>query len=133
MEDIEKDPKFENQAIRGQNFDELKPRLLEIVSSKPRDEWLKKLDEAGIPCAPVYNYAELEVDPQVLANDYVVEIDDPIHGRVKVPGIPVQLSETPGKVEKLAPELGQNTEEVLMEVCGYTWDDLAALRDAGVY
>jgi len=133
LTDVEKNPKFENQMTRGQNFDELKPRLLNIVRSKSRDEWLTKLDEAGIPCAPVYNYADLEVDPQVLANDYVVEVDDPIHGRVKVPGIPVQLSETPGKVERLAPELGQNTEEVLMELCGYTWDDLTALRDAGVY
>jgi crotonobetainyl-CoA:carnitine CoA-transferase CaiB-like acyl-CoA transferase len=62
-----------------------------------------------------------------------VEIDDPIHGKVKVPGIPVKLSKTPGKVERLAPELGQHTEEVLMEVLGYTWDDLAKLREAGVY
>jgi crotonobetainyl-CoA:carnitine CoA-transferase CaiB-like acyl-CoA transferase len=43
------------------------------------------------------------------------------------------LSKTPGKVERLAPELGQHTEEVLMEVLGYTWDDLAKLREAGVY
>jgi crotonobetainyl-CoA:carnitine CoA-transferase CaiB-like acyl-CoA transferase len=69
----------------------------------------------------------------VIANDYIVEIEDPIHGRVKVPGIPVQLSETPGKVERLAPELGQHTEEVLMELCGYTWDDLAKLREEEVY
>jgi CoA:oxalate CoA-transferase len=72
-------------------------------------------------------------EAQVIANDYVVEIDDPIHGKVKVPGVPVKLSKTPGKVEKLAPELGQHTEEVLMEVLGYTWDDLAKLREAGVY
>jgi CoA:oxalate CoA-transferase len=111
----------------------LKPRLLEIIRSKPRDEWLKKLDEAEIPAAPVNDFADLAVDPQVIANDYVVEIDDPIHGKVKVPGIPVRLSETPGKVERLAPELGQHTEEVLMEICGYTWDDLAKLREEGVY
>ena len=133
IEHLAKDPKFENQGVRGQNFDELKPILLDIIKTRSRDEWLKGLDEAGIPAAPVQNFADLAVDPQVIANEYVVEIDDPIHGKVKVPGVPVKLSETPGKVEKLAPELGQNTEEVLMELCGYTWEDLAELREAGVY
>jgi len=133
IEELEKDPRFENQGVRGQNFDELKPRLLEIIRAQPRDHWLKLLDEAGVPVAPVNDFADLAVDPQVIANEYVVEIEDPIHGKVKVPGIPVKLSQTPGKVLRLAPELGQHTEEVLMELCGYTWDDLARLREEGVY
>ena len=94
---------------------------------------MKLLDEVGIPVAPVNDWSDVAQDPQVIANEYIVEIDDPDHGMVKVPGIPVQLSKTPGKVERLAPELGQHTEEVLMELCGYTWDDLAKLRKAGVY
>jgi CoA:oxalate CoA-transferase len=133
MQELEKDPKFANQTARAQNFDELKPRLLEIIAGRPRDEWLRALDEAGIPSAPVNDYADLAADPQVIANEYVVEIDDPIHGKVKVPGVPVKLSETPGRVERLAPELGQHTEEVLMDICGYTWDELARLREEGVY
>ncbi len=133
IEELEKDPKYCNQVCRGQNFDELKPRLFEITRSKPRSYWLQRLDKAGIPCAPVNDYSDVENDPQVIANEYVVEIEDAIHGKVKVPGIPVKLSKTPGKVEKLAPELGQHTEEVLMEILGYTWDDLAKLREAGVY
>jgi CoA:oxalate CoA-transferase len=133
IEELEKDPKYCNQICRGQNFDELKPKLFEITRSKPRSYWLERLEQAGIPAAPVNDYADVAADPQVIANEYVVEIDDPIHGKVKVPGIPVQLSKTPGKVEKLAPELGQHTEEVLMEILGYTWDDLAKLREEGVY
>jgi crotonobetainyl-CoA:carnitine CoA-transferase CaiB-like acyl-CoA transferase len=131
--ELEKDPRFENQGVRGQHFDELMPKLKEIIASKPRDVWLKALDKAGVPASPVNDYVDLVKDPQVLANEYIVEIDDPIHGKVRAPGIPVKLSETPGKVEKLAPELGQHTEEVLMELCGYTWDDLAKLREEGVY
>ena len=133
IEALEKDAKFCNQICRGQNFDELKPRLFEITRSKPRSYWLERLEKAGIPAAPVNDYADLTEDPQVIANDYVVEIEDPIHGKVKVPGVPVKLSKTPGKVEKLAPELGQHTEEVLMKILGYSWDDLAKLREAGVY
>ncbi len=133
IEDLEKDPRFENQLARGDHFDELMPRLKEIVRTRSRDEWLKLLDEAGLPAAPVNDYVDLASDPQVLANDYIVEIEDPVHGKVRVPGIPVRLSETPGRVERLANELGQHTEEVLMEICGYTWDDLAKLRDEEVY
>ena len=133
IEHFEKDARFENQTVRGQNFDDLKPVLLDIIGSKPRDHWLKRLNDAGIPAEPVNDYSDLEKDPQVIANEYVVEIEDPIHGKVKVPGVPVKLSETPGRVEKLAPELGQHTEEVLMELCGYTWEDLAKLREEGVY
>ncbi len=133
IEHLANDPKFENQGVRGQNFDELKPILLDIIGRKSRDEWLTGLDEAGIPAAAVQDFADLAVDPQVIANEYVVEIEDPIHGKVKVPGIPVKLSETPGGIEKLAPELGQNTEEVLMELCGLDWEELAKLREEGVY
>ncbi|MBE0480156.1 MAG: CoA transferase [Dehalococcoidia bacterium] len=133
MEHLEKDPRFENQLQRAQNFEELKPILKEITTSQPRSVWLKKLEDEGLPVAPVNDYSDLANDPQVWANGYILEIDDPIHGKVRVPGIPVQLSETPGKVTRLANELGQHTEEVLMEVCGYTWDDLAKLREEGVY
>ncbi len=108
-------------------------KLREIFATKPRDEWLKALAKEEVPASPVNEMADLENDPQVIANEYIVEVDDPIYGKVKVPGIPAKLSETPGKVRRLAPELGQHTEEVLMEVLGYTWDDLAKLREEGVY
>jgi crotonobetainyl-CoA:carnitine CoA-transferase CaiB-like acyl-CoA transferase len=133
IEELAKDPKFENQIVRVQHFDELINRLKEIIGTKPREEWLELLDKAEIPSAPVNDWSDVVKDPQVIANEYIVEIDDPIHGKVKVPGIPVQLSRTPGKVTGLAAELGQHTEEVLMEICGYTWDDLAKLRDKGVF
>jgi len=133
IEELEEDPRFSNQIARGDHFDELIPSLKQIMTTKPRDKWLKLLDEAEIPAAPVNDYTDIAEDPQVIANEYVTEIEDPIHGRIRLPGVTVRLRETPGKVERLGPELGQHTEEVLMELCGYTWDDLAKLREEGVY
>ena len=72
---------------------------------------------------------DLPDDPQVLANDYVVEMDHPQHGPTKMVGIPVGLSETPGSVRRAAPELGQDTEMVLMDVLGWDWDRIASLRE----
>jgi len=132
-EEWEKDPRFENQQVRGENIDELLPTAKEIFLARTRNEWVKRLTEVDIAAAPVNDYADIAKDPQVLENEYIVEIDDPIYGKVKVPGIPVKLSKTPGKVTKLAPELGQHTEEVLMEILDYTWDDLMKLRDEEVY
>jgi len=126
-------PKFENALVRGQNIAELLPQVKEIFLTKTREEWVKVFSEVDIAAAPVNDYADIANDPQVQANGYIMEINDPIHGKVRVPGIPVKLSKTPGKVTKLAPELGQHTEEVLQEVLGYSWEQLSELRDAEVY
>ena len=66
---------------------------------------------------------------QVLANDYIVDFNHPVMGPIQVVGVPVKFSQTPGSVRREAPELGQHTEEVLLEVGGYTWEDIEKLRD----
>ena len=72
---------------------------------------------------------DLAADPQVIANDYIIDCQHEALGKVKVVGIPIELSETPGKVNPEAPEFGQNTEEVLMELGGYTWEEISELRN----
>jgi crotonobetainyl-CoA:carnitine CoA-transferase CaiB-like acyl-CoA transferase len=64
----------------------------------------------------------------VLANGYVVDVDHPKFGRMPVIGVPVGLSETPGRAGDCAPECGQHTEEILTELLGYTWDQVSELR-----
>ena len=72
-------------------------------------------------------YQELADDEQVIANEYITDADDPRLGGMRVPGLTVQLSESPGEVRP-APELGQHTEEVL-ESLGYTWEEIRRLRE----
>jgi crotonobetainyl-CoA:carnitine CoA-transferase CaiB-like acyl-CoA transferase len=133
IEYLEKDPRFENSQVRTLHTEELLPVIKEKFSSKSRDEWVEILSAQDCIVTPVNELPEVAKDPQVLANDYIVEVDDPRYGKVKVPGIPVQLSKTPGKVRAFAPELGQHTEEILIEVLGYTWDDIAKLREENVF
>lgn len=130
IEHLEKDPRFENMDRRRENCEELISIMDEIFGTKSSTEWRKRLKEAGdIIFAPVQTISDLVDDPQVWANEYLVEFNHRVLGPIKVLGIPVQFSKTPGVIRPEAPEFGEHTEEVLIEVGGYSWEDIAALKD----
>jgi crotonobetainyl-CoA:carnitine CoA-transferase CaiB-like acyl-CoA transferase len=79
----------------------------------------------------VRDHVEVGEDPGAIENGYVVEVEHPSLGPLRVPGVPVSLSETPGHVRTVAPELGQHTEEVLL-MLGYSWEQIEDLRTRGV-
>ncbi|MDH3752229.1 MAG: CoA transferase [Acidimicrobiia bacterium] len=105
--------------------------LEEIFPTKTSDEWAERLHGAGVRYAPVRDYAGVAADPGAWENGYLVEVDDAERGRVKVVGNPIRMSATPLSPGVRTPELGQHTEEVLLEH-GYSWDDIAALREIEV-
>jgi len=128
IEGLEKDPRFESHTAREENAAELISILDQRFAAETRDEWVKRLGQRELLWEPVKDYAEVAADPQMTENEYIVDFDHPVHGMVKEVGIPVKLSNTPGKIRKPAPELGQHTEEVLLEI-GYTWEEIARLRE----
>jgi crotonobetainyl-CoA:carnitine CoA-transferase CaiB-like acyl-CoA transferase len=90
------------------------------------------LSEAGVPAAAVNNIAETVADPQVRAREMFVEREHPMYGTLKVTGTPLKLSETPGRIERLAPMPGEHNEEVLVGLLGHSRDELAKWKDEGV-
>lgn len=106
---------------------ELYPILEEVFASRTTAEWLRVLTEADLRCAPVNGYADVVADQGVWANEYLVRPD----GATVAVAPPVRFSETPAHVDAVAPELGQHTEEILLEL-GYDWDDIIRLKDAGI-
>jgi len=128
IEGLEKDPRFESHTAREENAAELISILDQRFASETRDEWVRRLGQRELLWEPVRDYAEVAADPQMTENEYIVDFDHPVHGMVKEVGIPLKLSNTPGKIRKPAPELGQHTEEVLLEI-GYTWEEIAKLRE----
>jgi len=132
--ELAKDERFEDLGARARNAAECVAIIDAAFASKSRAEWMKILnDDPGDYIYTIVNSVDdLPDDPQVRANDYVVTIDHPQHGPTRMVGIPVQLSDTPGSVRTAAPELGQHTEEVLMDVLGWDWDRIGALREKGV-
>ena len=126
--DFKEDPRFAQYGERMANRDELYSILDDVFVEQPTSYWMPRLFEADTICAPVATYDELVDDPQVRANEYIVEVDHPTRGRIPVVGAPWRFSETPAEIAPAAPELGQHTEEVLQEL-GYSWDQIGELRE----
>ncbi|MEZ4502587.1 MAG: CoA transferase [Dehalococcoidia bacterium] len=97
---------------------------------RPSAEWLERLTAHDVPNAPVLDYAGVAAHEQYWANGYLQEIESPNLGPMRVPGPPVRMSATPPRIQGAGPELGQDTEAVLLDG-GFTWPEIEALREAG--
>jgi len=126
------DPRFDSLKTRAKNHRELVAILDQVFAAKPCAEWMKTLKEGGDFIYTVVNTInDLPADPQVIANDYIVDYEHEAFGKTQLVGVPVILTKTPGNPRGRAPELGENTETILSESLGYSWDYIAKLRDEG--
>ncbi len=131
--DLANDERFIDLRSRARNAAACVAILDEIFASKSLAEWTEILRSGGdFIFTRVNSVADLPEDPQVLANDYVVDFEHERHGKIQMMGMPVGLSETPGQVRMPAPEFGEHTEAVLTELLGYTWDEIGGLRERKV-
>jgi crotonobetainyl-CoA:carnitine CoA-transferase CaiB-like acyl-CoA transferase len=128
IEELQNDPRFASMSKRAENED-LVAILDRIFATKTRDKWIKILRENDLVFDAVQGSEDLLADPQVMANNYLPEFEHPIYGKIRYSPISVELSKTPGAIRRPAPQWGQHTEEVLTELLGYTWDEIARLKD----
>jgi crotonobetainyl-CoA:carnitine CoA-transferase CaiB-like acyl-CoA transferase len=124
------DPRFRTTNDRVAHREALDPILNDAFKSRTRSEWVDYLNERGIACGPIYNLAEVFQDPQIQHQQMLVEMPHPVHGTVKLLGMPVKLSDTPGEFRLAPPLLGQHTEEILREA-GYAPEAIVELRAGG--
>ncbi len=113
--ELRDDPRFVNNAERMRNLSELKETLSRRFERRTMADWLRRLEECGVPAGPVLDIAQMHRDPQAIAREMIVETTHPVAGPVKAIGLPIKFSETPGGVRKPAPLFGQHTQEVLRE------------------
>ena len=110
--------------------DEIKERLEAIFVLRTTEEWLELLGVHDVWCAPVHSYGAMVEDPQVVHNGIITELDHPKAGRLRVTGLPIALSDSPGSTDRPPPLLGEHTDEVLAER-GLSDADISRLREEG--
>jgi len=125
--DLIEDDRFSDDKRRLDNSSELTKVFQEEFLKKASSEWIDLLQRYGVPVGPINTIADiLDDDLHTTAREMVVEVDHPVVGKMKTLGIPVKLSETPGKVSRAAPTLGQDTREILEEL-NYTEEEIESM------
>ena len=125
------DARFRSNVDRAQNRESLVEKLQQVFLSRSYEEWEAILSKNGIPMGAINNLEQVVNHPQVKARGSIVEIDHPRAGKIRVVGVPVRLSATPGSVRTPSPALGEHTDEVLAELLGLNEAEIKALRTAG--
>ncbi len=125
------DERFATPALRDQNINERLALIQEVLKTRSSADWLVRLEEAGVPCAPALTRNELIEHEQVLASDILVTSEHPKAGRLRQARPAARFDKTPAGIRHGAPLLGEHSDEILAEA-GLSAEEIAALRDAGV-
>jgi crotonobetainyl-CoA:carnitine CoA-transferase CaiB-like acyl-CoA transferase len=113
--DLRDDPSFATNADRMRNLEMLTATLTPLFKRRSSAEWLRRLEQAGVPAGPVLEVGQMHGDPQALAREMIVQTEHPTAGPVKAIGLPIKFSDTPGGVRRSAPLFGQDTREILRD------------------
>lgn len=126
------DARFANNKQRVANRAVLIPLIRQATVFKTTAEWVSALEQAGVPCGPINDLAQVFADPQVLARGLRVDVPHSLGGTLPQVASPIRLSETPVEYRHAPPLLGEHTEAVLQRILGLNGEQIDALRKAGV-
>jgi formyl-CoA transferase len=129
--EIADDPRFTDRKERRNNIEALTQIVEQWTATRTKQEVMKIMGEAGVPCGAVLDSVELLNDPHLREREMVVTIDHPVRGKFTMPGCPIKLEDSPVEV-KSAPLLGQHNAEVYRQMLGLGDTDLAELKQQGI-
>ena len=129
--DLRSDPRFATAQARSANRDVLMGVLMPVTRQRASAEWIRILNDAGVPCGPIYRVDEAFADPQVRHLEMAQPVHSPVLGDLTILGHPVSHGARRLPIRSAAPELGQDNEEILTSI-GYTTEQIADLAQRGV-
>jgi crotonobetainyl-CoA:carnitine CoA-transferase CaiB-like acyl-CoA transferase len=128
LEALADDARYRSNADRVKHAAELRALLRPVMTERTIAQWIDAFRAAGVPAGRIDSVRDVCENPQVIAREMVVELEHPEAGPIRVTGVPVKLSETPGSVDSPPPVLGQHTDEVLSDWLGMSDAEVAELR-----
>ena len=131
-EDLINDPRCNSIPARSQHFELVDGLVSQWMQGKTAEEAMVILDEAQLVAGPIYNFKQIIRDPHILERDIVAEIEHPAAGPLKLYGVGLKLSLTPGRVRMPAPMLGQHNEEIYSGLLGLRAEKIAQLKEKGI-
>jgi crotonobetainyl-CoA:carnitine CoA-transferase CaiB-like acyl-CoA transferase len=126
---LDRDERFETNRQRVMRYDELRPILTECIRRHARQHWIDLLTKAGVPCGSVRDLKEVFTDPQLEARQMIARAEHATLGAIRLLGLPIKLSQTPGSIRTAPPTLGQHTDAVLQKDLGLSAAEISALRE----
>jgi crotonobetainyl-CoA:carnitine CoA-transferase CaiB-like acyl-CoA transferase len=131
LPDLVDDERFATNGARVRNRAALRPIVAARFAGADSAHWLRRLDEAEIPCGPVNSVLDAFAQPQAVAREMRVEVEHPTLGPLPQVGLPYKLSATPASIRSAPPLLGEHSAEILAEL-GYSPSDVERLRSERV-
>jgi succinyl-CoA--D-citramalate CoA-transferase len=125
------DPKFESHTARGMNQKELDDLISDWSKQKTADELLDTCSEAGVPAGKIYRASDMLDDPHFAAREAIVSMQHPTIGKFKMQNVFPKLSDTPGEVKWVGPELGEHNDYVYGELLGMSKELIEELKSTG--
>ncbi len=127
-EELADDPNYSNPDWVAEHADEVNEMIEAWTMERTKFEVFHILGQAGVPCGPTLNAEDIYNDPQLAAREMIVTLEHPVRGTFMMPGFPIKLSDSSAET-RIAPALGQHTDEVLSELLDLSQEELAELRD----
>ncbi|QBF32006.1 CaiB/BaiF CoA-transferase family protein [Thalassococcus sp. S3] len=130
--DLAEDDRYATHSARGRHQAELDGLINDWTKTIPLAELEQKMNDHGVPCGLIYKAEDMMADPHFQAREALVEVNHPDFGKMKMQNVAPKLSETPGAVRHVGPELGQHNDYVFGELLGLSGDAQADLREKGI-
>ena len=126
------DPRFSDNASRTDNHTALQNILSPIIKQRTTPAWIDLLEPLDIPCGPIHDVQQVVEDPQVKARDMILQFAHPTAGPLRMAGTPIKLTDTPGQISGIAPELGEHTDDVLTSILNFSKQEIHKLRSQNI-
>jgi len=124
--------KYSSIEGRQKHIDEIDALVEGWTRTKSTEELIEISNKAHVPCTPIPSFEQVVNDPQLSSRDMIVEVEQPISGKVKVPGSMFKMSKTPGESRSQAPFLGEHSYEVYSGILGYSEEEIRKFEDEGI-